>query len=49
VAAVTPEEARQRMYGQEDAREWRRLAGRLIGWSLLLAALAVVAWVAVDH
>lgn len=32
---------------REAARDRRRLALRLLGWCLLLAALAVVAWVAV--
>jgi hypothetical protein len=46
----TPEEQRQELLRQlreEDARDRRRLATRLAGWAVLLAALATVAWVAV--
>jgi hypothetical protein len=35
------------MLAREDARGRRRLALRMTGWALLLAAYAVVAWVAV--
>lgn len=46
----TPDEQRReylRMLREEDARERRRLAARLMRWAVLLAALATVAWVAV--
>ncbi|MBZ6250541.1 hypothetical protein KVH27_19435 [Streptomyces olivaceus] len=47
---MRPEDYRRELEQQlreEAARDRRRLALRLTGWALLLAALAVVAWVAV--
>jgi hypothetical protein len=46
----TPEEQRQEFLRQlleEDARDRRRLAARLTGWAVLVAALITVWWVAV--
>jgi hypothetical protein len=46
---MRPEDYRrelERQIREEAARARRRLAFRLAGWALLLAALAVVAWVA---
>ncbi|MER6832676.1 hypothetical protein ABT320_01580 [Streptomyces cellulosae] len=46
---MTPEDYRRRLeqqLEQEARRDRRRLAFRLTGWALLLAALAVVLWVA---
>lgn len=47
---MRPEDYRRELEQQlreEAARYRRQLAFRLAGWVLLLAALAVVAWVAV--
>ncbi|HZF92050.1 hypothetical protein [Streptomyces sp.] len=46
---MKPEDYRREMEQQlrrQEAWDRRRLAIRLTGWALLLAALAVVAWVA---
>ncbi|WP_318202937.1 hypothetical protein [Streptomyces sp. SCL15-4] len=39
--------ARRGRMRREEARDRRRIAFRLTGWCLLLASLAVVAWVTV--
>lgn len=47
---MRPEDYRRELARQlrrEESRDRRRLVLRLAGWCLLLAALAVVAWVAV--
>ncbi|WP_416975636.1 hypothetical protein [Streptomyces sp. 4F14] len=47
---MRPEDYRRELDHQlqrEAARDRRRLALRLVGWVLLLAALAAVAWVTV--